>query len=89
MPPAIASAGCAVLILGLFWLDGDRQAHTSTGLWIPMIWLSLASSRSVEMWLQIGTPMSSADQAAEPGEVMVQQLIPGDGAILYSSSTKP
>jgi exopolysaccharide production protein ExoQ len=61
----IATAVYALIILGLFWLDRDRKVHTSSALWLPVAWLLLACSRSVNQWLDIGQAtggISSADQ---------------------------
>src|SRR5438128_196474 len=65
MPPWIASLVFGFLILGLFWLDRDQRSRTSGALWIPVVWLSLACSRSVGQWLQLGTPMNLADEYLE------------------------
>jgi O-antigen ligase len=65
MSPTIATVVYAVGILGLFWLDRDKKARTSPALWIPVIWLAIACSRSVAQWLQMGTPVESASQVLE------------------------
>jgi exopolysaccharide production protein ExoQ len=65
MSPGIAAIVYALVILGLFWLDRDQRSRTSAALWIPVVWLALASSRSVAQWLQVGTPMDSPDQVLE------------------------
>jgi exopolysaccharide production protein ExoQ len=65
MPPAIASIVCVLGILGLFWLDRDRKARTSTALWIPLIWLALSCSRSAAQWLQVGSGTEQPDQLLE------------------------
>lgn len=58
-------------IAGLFWLDRDKSARTSKALWLPLIWLSIAGSRSVSAWLGMDIakeipgqtpPSSSLDQ---------------------------
>jgi exopolysaccharide production protein ExoQ len=70
MSPAIATVIYILVILGLFWLDRDRKARTSAALWIPLIWLLLAGSRSVAQWLQVRQPMnplSSPDQSPMEG----------------------
>jgi len=54
MPPSVALAVCAVGVGGLFWLDRDRDARPSPALWIPVIWLLIASSRMVSQWLNAG-----------------------------------
>src|SRR5688572_10246170 len=56
MPTSVATLFYAALILGLFWLDRDHRARTSAALWLPVIWLSLAGSRSVSEWLQLTPP---------------------------------
>ena len=38
-------------ILGLFWLDRDREARSSPALWLPVIWLWIAGSRMLSQWL--------------------------------------
>jgi O-antigen ligase len=48
-----ATLAFVVLIAGLFWLDRDRNAHTSKALWIPVIWLMIAGSRNVGEWVVI------------------------------------
>jgi O-antigen ligase len=40
-------------ICGLFWLDRDRNVRTSKALWLPVVWLLIAGSRSVSSWLQM------------------------------------
>jgi len=65
MSPSIASVVCGCVILGLFWLDRNQRVRTSGALWIPVIWFSIACSRAVSAWLQMGEPLQSADQVLE------------------------
>jgi exopolysaccharide production protein ExoQ len=65
MPALIASFLYAGLILGLFWLDGNRKERTSPGLWLPIIWLSFAGSRSPSEWFYWVPPSASADALLE------------------------
>jgi exopolysaccharide production protein ExoQ len=51
VPPQIATVVYAVGIAGLFWLDRDASVRTSKALWLPVIWLSIAGSRSPSLWL--------------------------------------
>lgn len=51
MAPALATCIVVVGILGLFWLDRDPKVRTSAALWIPIVWLAIASSRPVAQWL--------------------------------------
>jgi len=65
MSASVATLFYAALILGLFWLDRDPRARTSAALWIPVVWLSLAGSRSVSEWLQSVPPGTSAEALLE------------------------
>ncbi len=56
MPPAIASVVFVLGIVGLFWLDRDRDTQTSKALWIPVIWLAIAASRPVSAWFNMSPP---------------------------------
>jgi O-antigen ligase len=51
VPAGIATLVFAAGILGLFLLDRDPKSHTSKALWIAVIWLSIAGSRSVGQWI--------------------------------------
>jgi O-antigen ligase len=51
MPPEIATFVCVLGIVGLFFLDRDREVQTSKALWLPVVWLLLAGSRAVSQWL--------------------------------------
>ncbi|HWF91629.1 MAG TPA: O-antigen ligase family protein [Terriglobales bacterium] len=64
MPPTIATVLCVAGIMGLFWLDRDRKARTSLALWLPVIWFTLACSRSVGQWLSMNWNVSP-DQVLE------------------------
>ena len=65
MPPQIATLVFALGIGGLFLLDRDRKARTSAALWLPVVWVWIAASRSVSGWLAVfglggAAPLSSA-----------------------------
>jgi exopolysaccharide production protein ExoQ len=62
MPPAIAAIVFAIVILGLFILDRDPDVRTSPGLWIPICWLFINSSRAVSTWLGVSSPVSAVDE---------------------------
>ena len=68
MPKPLAILAFAVLILGLFWLDRDRKARTSPALWLPVIWLALAGSRSVSEWLYYAAPAPTEVTALLEGD---------------------
>jgi exopolysaccharide production protein ExoQ len=59
MPPYVATALCAIFVMGLFWLGREQKAGTSPALWIPVIWLLLAASRSASQWLGMAPLMIS------------------------------
>ncbi len=65
MNPHLAAFVFALGILALFALYRDRRARTSTALWIPTIWILLAGSRMVSLWLQtapvVQTPREYVD----------------------------
>lgn len=63
MPPALATSICILLILICFWLDQDQKVRTSWALWLPIVWLLLACSRSVNQWLDIGQSVGAATSA--------------------------
>ena len=65
MAPGIATLVFAAGILGLFLLDWDPKARTSKALWIAVIWLSIAGSRSVGEWIDTLHGNSIADSASE------------------------
>jgi exopolysaccharide production protein ExoQ len=65
MPPAIATALCAVFVVVLFALDRDRAERTSTALWIPVIWMTLAGSRTVSQWFGLASRVVEVDQALD------------------------
>jgi exopolysaccharide production protein ExoQ len=52
MNPQLATLVFALGIWGLFILDRDRKARTSFALWIPVVWLLIAGSRMVSVWLE-------------------------------------
>jgi exopolysaccharide production protein ExoQ len=62
MPPAIAAVVFAIVILGLFLIDRDPEIRTSPGLWIPVIWLFINSSRAVSTWLGVTSPVNAVDE---------------------------
>jgi exopolysaccharide production protein ExoQ len=54
MGATLALLICSIGIAGLFFLDRDKSARTSKALWLPVIWLWLAGSRPVSVWLGSG-----------------------------------
>lgn len=64
MPPRVALIVYALGILGLFWLDRDKEERVSKALWIPVFWLLINGSRPITSWMQTGP------RIAEPNMVM-------------------
>jgi O-antigen ligase len=65
MPPQIATVVFVLGILGLFWLDRDREARTSKALWVPVLWLLINGSRSVSQWMESGPIVDSPERYVE------------------------
>jgi O-antigen ligase len=65
MPPRLATLLFTVGILGLFLLDREEDSQTSSWLWLPVIWLGIAGSRNVSVWLGGPSATASADQYLE------------------------
>lgn len=74
MPPEIATLFFAIGIAGLFWLDRDKSVRTSKALWLPVIWLAIAGSRSVSAWLGMGVAIREAP-GQMPETSLLDQLI--------------
>lgn len=56
------------VIGGLFWLDRSKKSQTSTALFICLIWLSLAGSRSFGQWMGTLHGGSVTDTASDESE---------------------
>src|SRR5262245_10892688 len=65
MPSTIATVVFAMLMIGLFVLDRDRTHRASMALWVPVVWISLAGSRSVSQWFGVASRAVEAGQALE------------------------
>jgi len=64
MNQLLATALYTAVIGGMFWLDRDKKAKTSPGLWVPVMWLLVIASRPLSEWLVAfhfldGSPMGS------------------------------
>ena len=60
MSPLLASLSCLCLIAGLFYLDRDKTFRPSKALWLPIIWIAIAGSRSISAWFSL-RPGSNID----------------------------
>lgn len=62
MPPQLAALICAIFILYLFRLDLKKKIDgVSRAIWIPLIWMFITGSRFVSHWLNLGSPVMSAE----------------------------
>jgi O-antigen ligase len=68
MNSQIATLGCIAVIAALFMLSRDR-VRTSPALWLPVAWLSIAASRNISEWLQLGSPVETVDRYLEGSPV--------------------
>jgi exopolysaccharide production protein ExoQ len=84
MPASVATAVYISVILVLFWLDRDQEVRPSKALWIPVLWLLIAGSRSVSLWFQPQMTIDSAAQFAEanPLNDVVLSLLLGAGLLV-------
>jgi exopolysaccharide production protein ExoQ len=62
MSTAIATVLFGLGIFALFRLDREETPGVSRALWIPVVWMSIGSSRQVSHWLQVGDVLTSPDQ---------------------------
>jgi exopolysaccharide production protein ExoQ len=62
MTPPIATILCVIAIVGLCFLDREKDSKTSWALWIPITWMAIIGSRPVAQWL---SPEAPADSAAQ------------------------
>jgi exopolysaccharide production protein ExoQ len=90
MPPYVATTLCAVFVMGLFWLDRGKTTGTSAALWIPVIWLSLAASRSVSQWLDWAPSTMSNDLLLEgnPVDRIVYAALVAAGLVVLVTRAK-
>lgn len=51
MPPSLALFIWFILLIALLYFDPARHSTVSAALWIPVIWLSVISSRLPSQWL--------------------------------------
>src|ERR1035441_376307 len=69
MPPQIATFAFAVGIWALFVLDRDRTTRPSSALWLPVLWLWIASSRTVAQWLSAAGLVNLQPLGADPSDL--------------------
>jgi exopolysaccharide production protein ExoQ len=62
MSTSLATLICALGVLGLFFLDRDKNLRTSKALWIPVLWVLINGSRPLSFWLGMDSGAPSANQ---------------------------
>ncbi|MGB2665914.1 MAG: O-antigen ligase family protein [Candidatus Acidiferrum sp.] len=87
MTPSLATFVCIVGVLGLFYLDRDKNLHTSKALWIPVLWVLISGSRPVSIWFGIGSATSSASQLLDgsPMDRLISAILIAAGLVALLS----
>ena len=73
-------------ILMLFLLDRETVVRTSKGLWVPVMWLLIAASRPVSMWMGATSSSDSPDRYLEGSPIdraVLGMLVAAGIAILF------
>src|SRR3989442_15152535 len=87
MPPGIAAVLFGLGIMGLFWLDRDRDSRTSPALWIPVAWVFIGASRTISQWLQVRPVLEPPGPYLEGRplgrHVLAGVLVGGLGVVLW------
>jgi hypothetical protein len=86
MAGLIATVVCAVVTLVLLGLDREGKVGTTKALWIPLMWLFVASSRNVSAWLQWSSSGASDYLDGSPLDRTVLSTILALGVIVNSST---
>jgi exopolysaccharide production protein ExoQ len=68
---------CSTGIAGLFFLDRDPSTRNSKALWLPVIWLWIAGSRSVSVWFGVGDPSAHGIASTIDGSPMDAAIYAG------------
>jgi exopolysaccharide production protein ExoQ len=83
---------CSIGIAGLFYLDQDKSVRTSKALWLPVIWIWIAGSRPVSLWLGTGGGSAGALASTLDGSPMdaaiFQALIVAGVIVMFQRRTK-
>jgi O-antigen ligase len=80
IPPHLALVVWSFLLVLLLRYASDKEAASSPALWVPVIWLSLAGSRSLAQWLGIvPTTAATAFEEGSPIDRAVYLLLIGLG----------
>ena len=91
MGASLALLICSVGVAGLFYLDRDKSVRNSKALWLPVIWLWIAGSRSVSVWLGMEERSAGALASTLDGSPMdaaiFQALIVAGIIVLFQRRT--
>jgi exopolysaccharide production protein ExoQ len=86
MPAQLAILLCSIGIVVLFYLNRNEAARTSRGLWVPVVWVWLAGSRPVSMWLGMSAPHdASANVEGSPVEAAIFGVLLAIGVIILGT----
>lgn len=55
MPPPIAALLTFIFIFTLFYREKQRNGGVDGALWLPILWLTITSSRFISQWIDIAT----------------------------------
>jgi O-antigen ligase len=69
MIAGLATLACLAFVAFMFWGEQKQSYRPSAALWIPVAWMFLAGSRWASSWLDLGVPLTSADDYAEGSPV--------------------
>jgi exopolysaccharide production protein ExoQ len=77
LSPNLALLVYSVFIFCLFWADRRRELPVSSSLWLPMIWMALAGSRTVGLWFAMAGLYSGSGHFEEgnPAEAVVYLVL--------------
>ncbi len=65
MSSHLATILCLVFICYLFWMDKKESIGQSHALWIPVVWMFLAGSRTLSQWFALGTVIDPLEAYSE------------------------
>jgi exopolysaccharide production protein ExoQ len=92
MGASLALLICSVGVAGLFYLNRDKSVRNSKALWLPVIWIWIAGSRSVSVWFGSNGTSAGALASTLDGSPMdaaiFQALIVAGIIVLFQRRTK-
>ena len=65
MPPFLALNLSLFMMAVLLWREPRVRPGVSAATWIPTLWILILGSRSLGQWLNLGSPITAADQYME------------------------